>query len=137
MILIDSNVFMYAAGAAHPSKVPSARYLESVARGDVDGAIDAEVLQEILHRYRAIGRWTDGKHVFDLARRIVPVVLPIGAETLDEARRLLDAHARLVARDAVHAAVVRLGSLEAICSYDTDFDEIDGVVRVTPDASIR
>jgi len=132
VILVDSNVFMYAAGSPHPHKEPSVRYLERIARGDVEAAVDAEVLQEILHRYRAIGRWADGRRVYDLARRVVPLVLPVTADAMDEARRLLDDHEGLVARDALHAAVVRLGAMDAICSYDRDFDEIDGVVRVEP-----
>jgi predicted nucleic acid-binding protein len=48
---------MYAAGADHPNKEPSVRFLERVARGEVEAALDAESLQEILHRYRALGRW--------------------------------------------------------------------------------
>jgi predicted RNase H-like HicB family nuclease len=45
---------------------------------------------EILHRYRAIGRWESGRAVFDLARRVIPTVYPITPETLDLARSLLD-----------------------------------------------
>ena len=56
MILVDSNILMYAAGADHPNKAPSIRFLEKVAREQMDVALDAEVLQEILYRYRAIGR---------------------------------------------------------------------------------
>lgn len=132
VILVDSNVFMYAAGAAHPNKEPSARLLQRIAEGTVEASTDAEVLQEILHRYRAIRRWQDGQRVYDLARRIVPTVLPVTVEVLDEACRILDAAPRVMARDAVHAAVVRLAGLEAICSFDGDFDAIDGVVRKQP-----
>ncbi len=32
MILIDANIFMYAAGAEHPYKEPSRKFLERVAR---------------------------------------------------------------------------------------------------------
>jgi predicted nucleic acid-binding protein len=53
MILVDANVFMYAAGAEHPHKAPSRIFLEKVAGGEIEAALDAEVLQEILHRYRA------------------------------------------------------------------------------------
>lgn len=55
MLLVDSNVFMYAAGADHPSKGPALRFLERVANGDVGAGVDAEVLQEILHRYLRVG----------------------------------------------------------------------------------
>ncbi len=56
MILLDANIFMYAGGASHPNKAPSLALLEGVARGEREAAVDAEVLQEILHRYRAIQR---------------------------------------------------------------------------------
>lgn len=132
MILIDANILMYAAGAAHPYKAPSARLLERVARGDVEAVIDAETLQEILHRYRAIRRWEDGRQVYDLARQLFPNVVPISAEVMDRARELLDAYPSLMARDALHAAVVLHESLEAICSYDRDFDGIVGLRRTEP-----
>ncbi len=132
MILIDANVFMYAAGSPHANKRPSAAFLERVAAEDLPAAVDAEVLQEILHRYRAIRRWKVGVRVFDLARRIVPDVIPVDAEVLEEARRLLDSYPDLTARDALHAAVVCRSGAEAICSYDRDFDSVEGVTRREP-----
>jgi predicted nucleic acid-binding protein len=132
VILVDANILMYAAGAPHPHKAPSARWLEAVARGEVDATVNVETLQELLHRYRAIGRWSDGRRVYDLARTIFPAVVPITAAVLDEARRLLDRHPMLMARDGLHAAVVLVEGLEAICSYDRDFDLIPGVRRVEP-----
>ena len=41
MILLDSNILMYAAGAAHPHKADSLALLERVARGEVEAAVDA------------------------------------------------------------------------------------------------
>ena len=86
MILVDANILMYAAGADHPHKTPCLELLSGVAEGNVDAALDAEVLQEVLHRYRAIERWSAGARVYDDARRIFSVVLPITVETLDLAR---------------------------------------------------
>lgn len=134
MILIDTNVIMYAAGAPHPNKVPSVRLLEQVAAGEVEATIDAEALQEILHRYRAIRRWDEGKQVYDLARGLFPVVLPVTVEVLDRARQLLDTDGTIMARDALHAALVFQERLEAVCSYDRDFDRIAGLVRIEPGA---
>ncbi len=34
MILVDSNVFMYSSGAAHPNKLPAVNFLERVAVGE-------------------------------------------------------------------------------------------------------
>lgn len=132
MILVDANVIMYAAGAAHPNKQPSVAFLQRVAEGGVDATVDAEVLQEILHRYRAIERWPDGRRVYDLARELFPWVLPITSEVVDRARRLLDQYDTVMARDALHAAVVLTHGLEGIVSYDRDFDPIAGVTRHEP-----
>jgi predicted nucleic acid-binding protein len=68
LILIDGNIFMYAAGAEHPHKAPCVALLRRVALGETEAAVDAEVLQEILHRYRAIRRWEEGREVYARAR---------------------------------------------------------------------
>ncbi|HET9066557.1 MAG TPA: type II toxin-antitoxin system VapC family toxin [Gemmatimonadales bacterium] len=132
MILVDANLLMYAAGAPHPHKAPSVRLLGQVATGEIAAAVDAEVLQEILHRYRAIERWADGRTVYDLTRRLFPEVIPITAEVLDRARDILDVDASIMARDALHAAVVLHHGLDAVCSFDRDFDRIPGIVRREP-----
>jgi len=132
MMLVDTNVLMYAAGAPHPNKAPSVALLSRVASGEVEATIDAEVLQEILHRYRAIGRWHEGRHVYDLTRRIFPMAIPVTAEILDVARRLMDQHTEIMARDALHAAVVLEDRLEGVFSFDADFDRIPGIVRRVP-----
>jgi predicted nucleic acid-binding protein len=132
LILADSNIVMYAAGAEHPFKRRSTRFLESVAEGRIDAAIDAEALEEILHRYRALRRWSEGRQVYDMARTIFPTVIPVTAEILDRARALLDVHSQVMARDALHAAVVECHSLDAICSFDRDFDRIRGIRRIEP-----
>lgn len=132
MILVDANVILYAAGATHSHREPSLRYLERVATGEIEATTDAEVLQEVLHRYRAIGRWTEGRRVYDLARELFPMVVPITPAETDRARRLLDEDDRIAARDALHAAVVLINGLDGICSYDRDFDRIKGIVRREP-----
>lgn len=132
MILVDTNVLMYAAGASHRCKAPSVRFLERVASGEVEAVVDVEVLQEILHRYRALGRWEDGRRLFDLTRALFPVVLPVTADVMDRARDILDEHDGLMARDGVHAAVVFDNVLDGICSFDRDFDGVAGLTRVEP-----
>ena len=134
MILIDSNILMYAAGKAHPHQGPSAALLEQIALERIEAAVDVEVLQEILHRYRAIQQWEKGRQAYDLARQIFPLIIPMTVEVMDDARTLMDRYDRLGARDAVHAAVCRLVAADAICSYDRDFDCIEGLNRIEPDA---
>ena len=123
---------LYAAGAAHPFKSRSTALLRLVAEGRMEAAIDAETLQEILHRYRALGRWDEGRTVYDLARTIFSAIIPVTGEVLDQARLLMDKHSSIMARDALHAAVVLEHSLDAICSFDRDFDRIRSIRRIEP-----
>ena len=132
MILVDSTVLMYAAGTVHPHKMPCVEFLERVASADVAAVVDSEVLREILHRYRAINRWSDGGRGYDLTRRIFSGggVVPVTADVLDGARGLLDLHPGLTAGAALHGAVVQTHSLDAICSYDRSLDRIAGLKRM-------
>ena len=132
MILVDANVPMYAVGAEHPNKLPALRFLRRVAEGEIEAAIDAEILQEVIHRYTALGRWAEGKVVYETVRALFPDVLAITGDVVDQAKLLVDASASLTARDAVHAAVVRVYRLEGICSFDRDFDRIPGCLRIEP-----
>ena len=72
---------------------------------------------------------------YDSQSRVFPIVLPISDRIVDIARTLLDRHDDLMARDALHAAVVLHHDLEAICSFDTDFDAIEGIRRIAPQSS--
>jgi predicted nucleic acid-binding protein len=126
---------MYAAGVDHPHKAPSSAFIRDVAEETIEAVVDAEILQEILHRYRALKRWSDGRALYDLTRRIFPSVVPITSDVVDRARSLLDVYDGLMARDALHAAVVEIHAMEAICSYDRDFDIIKSIRRIEPPSS--
>ena len=67
MIFIDTNVPMYLVGADHPHKAEATRLLERAASNRERLVTDAEVLQEILHRYVAIARrdakWTGASSI--------------------------------------------------------------------------
>lgn len=123
---------MFAAGQPHPSQAASQKLLERIADGAVEALIDAEVLQEILHRYRALNRWVEGRKAYDLVRAAIPTVLPVTVEILDQTRALMDRNAQLTARDALHAASCFQHGVPAICTFDRDFDSIKGLKRVEP-----
>ena len=137
MIFIDSNIFMYAAGAAHPNKIASTIYLHGVAKGETDACTSVEILQEILHRYRHIARWNDGKEVYSLIKKIVPIIVSIDSEIIDRGFDLLEKYSSIYSRDAVHAATCFSMGIQKICSYDTDFDCIDGLLRIEPTGGSR
>jgi predicted nucleic acid-binding protein len=91
---------------------------------------DAEVLQEILHRYVAIDRREAIEPAFEVLLGIVDAVLPIELEDVQRARSLL-ATPRLQARDAIHVAVMQRHGIDRTISFDRAFDGIPGLTRVS------
>ena len=131
MILVDSNVPMYLIGAAHPHKTDAQRLLERFAIDNRRLVSDAEVLQEILHRYVAIGRRDAVQPAFQALLSIVDEVLPVTMETLQRARDIVLGSATLSARDAIHVAVMQQCGIEEIFSFDRGFDEVPGIRRLS------
>ncbi len=130
MILVDSNIPMYLVGAPHPNKIAARRALEEAVAAGESLCTDAEVLQEILHRYTAIRRPDDIDPAFDALLAIVDVVYPIERSDVERARRLLRTTPTLSARDAVHIALMQGRDLDRILTFDTGFDGIPGIVRL-------
>jgi uncharacterized protein len=133
MVFVDSNIFMYAAGSAHKHKIASVAFLHRVAAKKIECCINTEILQEILHRYRYIGRWEDGKEVYYLTKSIVPLVVPVVIGIMDIAYRLLQQYPSIYARDAVHAATCIEEHIDTIISFDKDFDVIEALQRTEPE----
>jgi predicted nucleic acid-binding protein len=131
VILIDSNVPMYLVGADHPNRDAARRALEEAVAAGESLCTDAEVLQEILHRYTALRRPEGIDAAFDAVLAIVDVVYPIERADVERARRLLRTTPRLSARDAVHVAVMQGRDMDRIMTFDTGFDGIPGIVRVS------
>jgi len=131
VILVDSNVPMYLVGADHPNKVVALHLLgELITRGE-RLATDAEVLQEVLHRYAAIGRLDAIQAAFDAVLDVVDEVLSVRLEDVQEAKQILLGYHGISARDALHLAVMRAHGIERILSFDTGFDQVPGVERVS------
>ena len=128
---VDVNIPMYAAGTPNPWKATCAEFLERAARDEFDSVTDAEVLQEILHRYLHLSRRDQAFAVFDLFLRIIGEVLPVEAADMVGARELLEAHPELNSRDAIHAAIAHRHGLP-IVSYDKNFDALPFLTRLEP-----
>ena len=131
MILVDSNIPMYLIGAAHPNKEAARRALEETVAAGESLCTDAEVLQEILHRYSAIRRLGDADPAFDALLAVVDVVYPIERADVERARRLLHTTPSISARDAIHIAVMQGRDIARILSFDSGFDGIPGIVRLS------
>lgn len=130
MILLDSNIPMYLIGADHPLKEAARRALERAVLRRERLVADAEVYQEVLHRYTAIGRREAIAPAFDLLDRVVDEVLPVDAAAVHRARDLLASHSALSARDALHAAVMEGHGIHRIMTFDAGFDGLPGVERI-------
>ncbi len=131
MILIDSNVPMYLVGAAHPHKVDSQRWLEKLLSERQRLVTDAEVLQEILHRYVAINRRDAIQPAFDSLLCVVDEVFAIERAAIDRAKQIVLGYQRLSARDAVHLAVMEQHGIDRILSFDAGFDGFPGITRIS------
>ncbi len=130
MILVDSNVPMYLVGAEHPHKVDARRLLERAIAEKRRLVTDAEVLQEILHRYVAINRRDAIQPCFEVLLEVVDEVLTVDLEIVERARDIVIGHPDLTARDAVHLAVMREHGIEQILSFDRHFDGLPGITRM-------
>jgi predicted nucleic acid-binding protein len=131
VILIDSNVPMYIVGASHPNKVGPHWILEKAIMDRQRLVTDAEVLQEILHRYVSINRRQAIQPAFDTLLTLVDSVLAVDQETMLEAKQIVMGHPRLSARDAVHLATMRRHGIDRILSFDSGFDGFPGITRIS------
>jgi uncharacterized protein len=130
VILVDSNVPMYLVGAPHPHKTDAQRLLEKLVRERQRLVTDAEVLQEILHRYVAIDRRDAIQPAFDALLDVVDEVLPINSTAVERAKQIVLEYRRLSARDAVHLSIMEQHGIERILSFDSGFDSFPGITRL-------
>ncbi len=131
MIFIDSNVPMYLIGTEHSHKRDAQRVIERLIRDQEALVTDAEVLQEILHRYVAIRRPDAIQPAFDALLGIVDTVFPITAGDVATAKNiLLGRTGRVSARDAIHVAVMQAHEIEQIVSFDRDYDSFEALERL-------
>jgi len=94
---------------------------------------NAEVFQELLHRYLALRMWSERQRDFYayaslMAGRIEPML----AEDVELAGRLADRYNRLSARDLIHVAVMQRVGATHIVSADAAFDDVSEIERLDP-----
>lgn len=132
LILIDANVFMYIAGRAHPLKEPS-RTVLGLAADYPRFFTDAEVLQELLHRYISLGERAKARAAVTEARSIMgDRIEPVLAEDVRQAADLANRYTQLSARDLIHVAVARRAGASHIVSADTALDVVTEIGRLDP-----
>ena len=122
---------MYLVGAPHPHKADAQRLLEKFVSDRERLVTDAEVLQEILHRYVAINRRAAIQSAFDALLGIVDQVLPVDAAAANRAKDILMGRPQMSARDALHVAIMEQHGIERMLSFDSGFDGFPGISRLS------
>src|SRR5438477_5328068 len=109
---------MYLIGSPHPHKTDAQRLLEKLIADRERLVTDAEVFQEILHRYVAIDRRDAIQPAFDALTEVVDEIFPIGSAILERAKSLVLGYRSLSARAAIHAAAMQHHGVTRIMSFD-------------------
>ncbi len=129
MILVDVNVPMYLVGADEDLKRRARAIAERAIEARERLVTDAEVFQEILHRYVAIRRPDAIEPCTSALLALVDEVFPIELEDVRRASSLVRA-SPLAARDALHVAIMQRHGIDRIMSFDRAFDGIPGLTRL-------
>ncbi len=130
MIFVDSNIPMYLVGAAHPHKTEAQHLLEELVSGRERLVTDAEVLQEILHRYVSIERPDAIQPAFNALLGVVDEVFSVNQVAVERAKQIVLGQKALSARDAVHLAIMQIHGIKRILSFDRGFDSFPGITRL-------
>ena len=129
MILVDVNVPMYLVGADEDLKRRARTIAERAIEARERLVTDAEVFQEILHRYVAIRRPDAIEPCTSALLALVDQVFPIELEDVRRASSLVRA-SPLAAGDALHVAIMQRHGIDRIMSFDRAFDGIPGLTRL-------
>jgi predicted nucleic acid-binding protein len=130
LIFVDSNIPMYLIGSPHPHKTEAQVILERLIAAGQRLVTDAEVLQEILHRYTAIDKREAIGPALQVTLDIVDEVIPIEKAEVLRAGEIVQNRGSMSARDAVHIAVMERHGIRSILSFDGDFDRWPGLQRI-------
>lgn len=128
---MDSNIPMYLVGAPHPHKADAQRLLEKLISDRQRLVTNAEVLQEILHRYITINRRDAIQPAFDALLSIVDQVFAIDQAAAERAKQIVMGYPKMSARDALHLAVMEAQEIDQVLSFDSGFDGFPGISRLS------
>jgi hypothetical protein len=131
VIFVDSNIPMYLVGSQHPHKADAMRWLDELVSGRERLVTDAEVLQEILHRYVSIARPDAIQPAFNALLGVVDEVFAVDQSAVERAKEIVLGHKSLSARDAVHLAMMQIHGIKRILSFDRGFDGFPGITRLS------
>jgi predicted nucleic acid-binding protein len=131
VIYVDSNVPMYLVGAEHPKKSRVVELVSQLLGAHERLVTSAETFQEIVHRYLAL---RDRRHLdaaYEALEAMVSATADVAKTDVDAARALSGSYAGLSSRDCLHVAVMNRLGCRKIWSYDTGFDRVPSLLRLS------
>lgn len=132
MKLIDTNVFIYAAGRPSEFQEGCIRVLRLYGAGELEANINTEVIQEAMYSLWNRKLFQEAVAMADRLLTTFPEPLPVSIATMKHARNVFSMSPEIGPRGSIHAAVVLENQLEGIISIDGDFDDIPGITRFDP-----
>ena len=118
MIFVDTNVIMYAVGAAHPLRAKARAFFREALTDGAPLATSAEVLQELLHTYLPVERWETLDDALSLVESRIATIWAVEPDDVLMARTLAGSHAALSARDLVHLACCTRREVTRVKTFD-------------------
>lgn len=79
----------------------------------------------------AIDRRDAIQPAFDALLGVVDEVFPVTAADAERAKTIVLGRRTLSARDAIHAAVIERAKVSRVMSFDSGFDALPGIVRLS------
>ena len=131
-IFVDTNILMYAGGRDPEWRALCKGALRRLVDRDFTPVTNAEVLQEILHRYFSQRRIAAAGVVHRAAMELCAEIIPVTAQHTVRALQILLEHPQLPTRDAVHVATMEARGIQTMLSVDSDFDAVPSVDRRDP-----
>lgn len=132
MILLDTNVLVYALGGSHALQQPSEALLERVRDGEVPGGTIEAVYLEFLYAFSRRRSRAAAAAASRAYLEIVGPPLQVAESDLALAIALYERHARLEPVDALLAAVALRGEVEALVTADRAFADVPGLLALDP-----
>lgn len=129
---LDSNIVMYAIGGAHPLKLCCAKIFERIQSGHLSIVTNIEVLQEILYRYRSMGKPDLAAETALLLMEIAEEIFAVTSTDIRLAIQLLRHRPRVNVRDAIHCATMVNNRIRTILTADRHYDQFDQLRRIDP-----
>ena len=124
MIFVDTNVFMYAVGRAHPLRALAREFLDESRRAGVALCTSAEVIQELAHVYLPISRYDTLDDALEIITGNNVEVWPLEFDDVTLARELHELHPHLSARDLCHLASCRRRGVREIKTFDRALEAV-------------